>query len=63
MIIEIKFRAKRLNEPKGEWIYGDLLHGLDDFCYIQNLSNPPSSGYRGAIDVDPKTVGQYITFW
>lgn len=47
---EIKIRGKRLDN--GEWMYGDLLHLVDD-VYISNDNG------NNMAQVDPDTVGQY----
>jgi len=51
---EIKFRGKRVDN--GEWVYGDLIHGIIGDYHIQDLK---SDGYTGPIEVVPETVGQY----
>jgi len=52
--LEIKFRGKRIDN--GEWVYGDLLSlvlGGNIHKYIKPLDSK-------RIEVDTKTVGQYI---
>lgn len=50
---EIKFRSKRLGN--GEWVYGDLLQGLEGDKYIVISHDEGVTKY----EVDPDTVGQF----
>lgn len=50
---QIKFRGKRLGN--GEWVYGDLLQGLEDDKYIVISHDEGVTKY----EVDPDTVGQF----
>ena len=52
----IRFRGKRLGD--GTWCFGDLLSGICDDLHIQNIKDG-NSGYRGPIEVDKETVGQF----
>lgn len=61
-----KFRGQILDGPrKGEWVYGYLLNFTGDDgnmgCYIfEDNSSEFYSIPEMLIEVDPKTVGQYI---
>lgn len=48
---EIKFRGKT---KEGEWVYGDLFHGMDDDSYIHIFDD-----YGQNVEVLPNTIGQY----
>lgn len=50
---EIKFRGKRIGN--GEWVYGDLLQGLENDSYIVISNENGVTKY----EVDPDTVGQF----
>lgn len=49
---EILFRGKR--KDNGEWVYG-FYTCVDELCFISL-----SQTYIDKVEVDPKTVGQYI---
>ena len=56
---EIKFRGKRIDT--GEWIYGDLVHyAFDGISKMVEVGIQQPNCY--AVEVDPKTVGQYTEF-
>lgn len=56
-MIEIKFRGKRVDN--GEWVYGGILQheGYTAICVHSDYHQ-----WHEFIEVDPKTVGQYIGF-
>jgi hypothetical protein len=54
---EIKFRAKRLDN--GEWVYGDLQHGLDGTLWIGWVEQNIFGAGVFSEQVDPDAVGQY----
>lgn len=49
----IKFRGKRIGN--GEWVYGDLLQGLENDSYIVISNENGVTKY----EVAPETVGQF----
>lgn len=52
---EIKFRAKRLDN--GEWVYGHYTHNpISGKRFIYSVVD----GYYRGVEVDPKTLGQFI---
>jgi len=55
---EINFRGKRIDN--GEWIFGDLYHGLNECVYINapiKISETSTANFQ--IDVIPESVGQF----
>ena len=61
----IKFRGKSLST--GEWVYGyyfvDVQETDDRMCYeTLHLIQTPYGDHYQAIEVDPKTVGQYTNY-
>lgn len=58
-VTEIKFRGKRVDN--GEWIVGDLYHGLNDLIYINTpIEISETSTVNFQINVIPETVGQFV---
>lgn len=52
----IKFRSQRSYD--GKWVYGDLENSpIGKFCRIHEYKE--NGYYKGAVDVDPETVGQF----
>ena len=49
-----KFRGKRVDN--GEWVYGDLIHGIVGDLHIQNLK---SHTVKSPVQVIPDTVGEF----
>ena len=55
----IKFRAQRNYD--GKWVYGDLENSpIGKFCRIHEYKE--NGYYKGEVDVDPETVGQFTGF-
>lgn len=53
---EILFRGKRCDN--GEWVYGNLLKGVEGDCYIIVITKDGFTKYE-EYEVAPDTVGQY----
>ncbi len=53
---EIKFRGKRIDN--GEWAYGYLFKVWEDTYILWGTIN----GVPNMVEVDPKTIGQFIGF-
>lgn len=53
---ELKFRGKRID--KNEWIYGGLSYTQNKDKYFINTFD--SSGFLIMLEVEPKSVGQFV---
>ena len=54
----IKFKAKSFYTD--EWLFGDVLHGLDESIYIRHLCVLESEVQYKTEQVRPETICQYI---
>lgn len=55
---EIKFRGKRTDN--GDWVYGDLYHGLNGLVYINHIVPEGNGSINIQTIVDPSSIGQFV---